>query len=270
LRIEPLNPLAVKLIQITDSHLEEQVGGLLLGLNTDDSLQAVISLIAEEHPDVDLLLATGDISNCGSEVSYQRFRSLTAGLAAHALWLPGNHDLNESMRTVIGAGEELGGEADVSSWKILMLDSSVDGEVGGRFSEDQLQSLRTNLEESKDRHVLICLHHHPIKIGCEWLDTQKVSNADQFLEVLDNFEHVRGVLWGHIHQEVDQQRNGVRFMATPSSCVQFAPNSPEFKLDLLPPGYRCLELFPDGTIETGVSRASDFPVNIDMEESQGY
>jgi Icc protein len=97
-----------------------------------------------------------------------------------------------------------------------------------------------------------------------------VSNADQFFEVLDSFEHVRGVLWGHIHQVIDQQRNGVRFMASPSSCIQFAPNSPEFKLDLLPPGYRWLELSPDGTIETGVSRAFDFTVNIDVNDSKGY
>jgi Icc protein len=270
LRIEPLNPLAIKLIQITDSHLEEQVDGLLLGLNTDESLQAVIKLIAEEHCDVDLLLATGDISNCGSAASYQRFRSLTAAVADHTLWLPGNHDSNESMRKVIGEGEELGTEADVSSWKILMLDSSAKGEVGGRFSDDQLQLLRKNLEQSEGSHVLICLHHHPINIGCDWLDTQKVSNADQFFEVLDSFEHVRGVLWGHIHQVIDQQRNGVRFMASPSSCIQFAPNSPEFKLDLLPPGYRWLELSPDGTIETGVSRAFDFTVNIDVNDSKGY
>lgn len=270
MRIEPLNPLAIKLIQITDSHLGEEGGGQLFDLNTDDSLQAVIKLVAEEHPDVDLLLATGDISNCGSEASYRRFRSLTAGVADHSLWLPGNHDLNESMRKVIGKGEELDAQAQVSSWQVLMLDSSVEGEVGGRFSADQLQLLKINLQQSEGSHVLVCLHHHPINVGCDWLDTQRVSNADQFFEVLDSFDHVRGVLWGHVHQMIDRQRNGVQFMASPSSCYQFAPNSSDFKIDRLPPGYRWLELLPDGRIETGVSRVVDFTDNNVVLESRGY
>jgi len=270
LRIEPNNPLAIKLIQITDSHLEAQAGGQLLGLNTDDSLRAVVGLIAEEHPQVDLLLATGDISNCGSTSSYRRFQSLTDNLAKHTLWLPGNHDLNDAMGEAIGNGEELDGSADIACWKVLTLDSSVEGEVGGHLSAEQLNILRQELQNSIGSHVLICLHHHPILIGCDWLDTQRVSNADQFFEVLDAFDHIRGVLWGHIHQPIDQRRKGVRLMATPSSCIQFAPNSAEFKLDRQSPGYRWLTLLPDGAIETGISRASDFSVTIDVDGSRGY
>jgi len=58
-------------------------------------------------------------------------------------------------------------------------------------------------------------------------------------------------------------------MASPSTCVQFAPGSMNFRADDRPPGYRWLELHRDGRIDTGVSRVTDedFPVDLD---SGGY
>ena len=47
---------------------------------------------------------------------------------------------------------------------------------------------------------------------------------------------------------------GVKLMSSPSTCIQFAPLSKEFKIDALSPGYRWLELFDDGAISTGVQR----------------
>jgi 3',5'-cyclic-AMP phosphodiesterase len=55
-----------------------------------------------------------------------------------------------------------------------------------------------------------------------------------------------------VHQALDQFINGVRFMASPATCTQFLPRSADFALDARPPGYRVLELMPDGTIVTEV------------------
>ena len=42
------------------------------------------------------------------------------------------------------------------------------------------------------------------------------------------------------------------FLATPATCVQCKPGTPEPQVDERPPGYRWLELHPDGRIETRV------------------
>ena len=63
---------------------------------------------------------------------------------------------------------------------------------------------------------------------------------------------VRGVLWGHVHQELDLTRKGIRYMATPATCSQFLPGSDDFALDTRPPGYRTLQLSSDGSIHTEV------------------
>ena len=261
------NP-TLQLLQITDSHLGEQVGERLLNLDTDESLQAVLDLIASEQADCDLLLATGDLANHASLAAYQRFQGLTKHIAPDVLWLPGNHDDPDLMAQALG--EPMVKTAHLGNWSIIMLDSTARGEVGGSFSEQELSFLAQQLTAAGDNYVLVCLHHHPIDIGCAWLDEQRVSNADAFFKVLDSSSQVRGVLWGHVHQQIDTQRNGVQLMATPSSCIQFAPNSERFKLDRQNPGYRWLKLHHDGVIETGISRVKGVSFDIQYDNSEGY
>ena len=81
---------------------------------------------------------------------------------------------------------------------------------------------------------------------------------------------MRGVLWGHIHQEVDQLRNNVRLLASPSTCVQFAPNNKDFKLDRLSPGYRWLQLHADGRVETALERVTAVEFDINFDHTDGY
>ena len=73
----------------------------------------------------------------------------------------------------------------------------------------------------------------------------------------------------HVHQEIDRQRNGVRLLASPSTCVQFAAGCENFKADDQPPGYRWLELHSDGRIETAVSRVRDIHFEVELD-SGGY
>ncbi len=259
----------VRIVQITDSHLGEKPGDGLLGMDTGESLQHVINLVKSERPQVDLLLATGDIANSGRIESYKRFAQMTGGIADHALWLPGNHDLVEPMRAAIDGGTHMDAVADVSNWRIIMVNSKIPGEVGGAIAEAELTFLREQLQNSRAEHVMVCLHHHPINIDCEWLDEQRVSNADAFFSVLAEFDTVRAVLWGHIHQQIDQWRGDVKLMSTPSTCIQFAPLQPSFKLDRLNPGYRWLELHIDGSISTSVSRI-DETFDIDYDYTGGY
>lgn len=74
---------------------------------------------------------------------------------------------------------------------------------------------------------------------------------------------------GHIHQEFDQQRGNLRLLASPSTCVQFAPGSEEFQVSSEAPGYRWLRLYADGTLDTGVSRVTGITFEIDYSV-KGY
>ena len=261
----------VQLVQLTDTHLCQSRGGTLLGMDTDHSLQAVIDQVQQERSGVDVLLGTGDLSDQGARQAYERLQVYFAQIPCASFWLPGNHDDLGQMQAVADTPARLCREIRVSNWQILMLDSQVAGEVGGELGAAELALLDSALQLAQEErlYTLVCLHHQPIPIGCEWLDQQMVADAADFFDVLDRYPGVRGVLWGHVHQQIDQQRNGVILMASPSTCVQFAPGSVDFKADSLAPGYRWLDLHVDGRIETAVSRVQGTTFIVEMD-SGGY
>jgi Icc protein len=49
-------------------------------------------------------------------------------------------------------------------------------------------------------------------------------------------------------------------MATPSTCAQFTPATERCIMDMRPPGYRWLELRPDGSVHTKVEWLQDWAV----------
>jgi Icc protein len=136
-------------------------------------------------------------------------------------------------------------------WRIVLVDSCVLGQAGGRISAQELQRLDAALGES-DRFALVCLHHHPVNMASHWLDAVGVDNADEFFGVLDAHPNVRAISWGHVHQFFDARRHGVRLLATPSTGAQFLPLAHDFAVDSRPPAYRRTTLLTDGTLETEV------------------
>ena len=262
---------SVRIVQLTDTHLCKSQGGTLLGMDTDHSLQAVIDLVKTERPQMDLLLGTGDLSDQGALEAYRRLQQYFAQLTGVHCWLPGNHDDRGNMVAVADHPLRLSREIRLARWQVIMLDSQVPGEVGGELGPGELAFLEESLAAAaaEDLFSLVCLHHQPVKIGCDWLDEQMVVDAPAFFAVLDRFPGVKGVLWGHVHQQVDRRHGDIQLMASPSTCVQFAPGSADFKADSESPGYRWLELHQDGGLETGVSRVQGVSFKVDLD-SGGY
>lgn len=255
----------IKILQITDTHLFADGGGTLLGLNTEQSLQAVIAHAREHHPAARLVLATGDLTHDGSVAAYRRFFAQMDRLGLPVYCLPGNHD---EVKTLAGLGDTgqciSADHARYGNWQFLFLDSTIPGSEGAHFGKPTLRRLQQRLESAPDLHTLVCLHHQPVPTGSDWLDTMALDNAADFFAVIDRHPQVRGILWGHVHQATHVVRNDVQLMSAPSTCIQFLPGSSRFAVDITPPGYRWLDLLPDGRIETGVDRIGEMPDSIDV------
>jgi len=263
---------AVRLLQISDTHLGASDGDALLGINTDQSLQAVLSLAASDGRLADLLLVTGDIAADGDAAAYQRLEHYLEGFTAvdgpPAFWLPGNHDSPDvSTRYPMRFVRAI----EAGAWHIVMLHSQQAGKVGGFLSDEELAILNSAVARAnrEARHLLVALHHPLQPIGCDWLDEQRVANAEQLLSAVADCNKSVVVVSGHVHQATDQVFDKVRLLTAPSTCVQFAPNQVEFKVDQVGPGYRWLELLPNGEVLTDICRvdARLFPANT---ERQGY
>jgi Icc protein len=257
---------ALEVLHITDCHLTKDRGGDLLGMNTYDSLMAVLEHAASQTKSPDYILVTGDIAQDGSVEAYQALKDALSGYSCPISWFPGNHDNRSAMAQV--ATTELVKVQEFGDWRFVLLDSLCEGKVYGTLSDGELSHLESSLSEA-NQNTLVCLHHHPVAIDCEWLDRIGLTNNDEFLDIIDRHDHVQGVLWGHIHQDFFQRRNNKDFLATPSTCIQFKPLSKDFALDEIAPGYRWMTLHEDGKIETEVFRATQFEYTLDMS-SNGY
>jgi Icc protein len=261
---------SVRLIQITDSHLGVRGSESLLGLNTDQSLDDVLQLINREQPEFDAIICTGDIASAGGDSCYYRFVDAVRDYFDAPLgWLPGNHDSAEVMASINMYDPPETRQMRLGNWLIVLLDSSVPGEVYGYLTRSELDFLAQTLSANPELHTLVMLHHQPIPIGSAWIDQYILRNADEFFAVTDRYPQIRAVSWGHVHQDFSAERKGQLMLATPSTCVQFKPRCDEFTVDTAMPGYRWFELHDDGRCETGISRVTDKQYTIDYQ-SAGY
>ena len=259
----------LQLVQITDPHLHASLDGTLLGLTTQFSLDLVLDQIRKEHHGLDVVIGTGDIAQDSSTEAYRRFRSILEGFGCENRWCPGNHDVVENMKEAANGSDLDNPILEIGEWVIVLLNSAVPGKVYGRFADDQLELLENTLNQYSDKHVLVTFHHHPIEMGSVWIDKQRIKNGDDLVALVEKHNNVRAVVWGHVHQETDRIINGVRYISTPSTCVQFTPGKTDFDIDKAAPGYRWFKLHEDGGIETGVSRIEGVDFEIDYSV-KGY
>jgi len=254
-QVTAAEPAVVRLVQITDCHIFATEEECLQGCNTRQSFAAVSNAAIENSAQLDLLLATGDLSQDGTGASYDYLAQKFDDIGVPSFWLPGNHDDIDAIRGHFkGKWIHASKHVLIGGWQIVLLNSTIKGQVYGRVATTQLEFLSRALNAYPDRHALVCLHHQALNCGSKWLDLKGLKDSAQLRARLALHDNIRAVLWGHVHQESDQIIDDILWMSTPSSCVQFKPGSEEFALSSEAPGYRHLSLYADGKIESAVYR----------------
>jgi len=274
--IAPKPPEVVRVLQITDCHLGEHVGEKLAGMDTDASLDYVLEHIDSEQQrasrKAELLVATGDLANHGNTEAYKRLQGKLKNLSIPSAWLPGNHDDIHKMLQVVDE-LQLPGVVFVGNWVIIMLDSTipdrVEGEIG-RVELDRLTAVLSRLPQTC--HIMICVHHQVLPVGSKWLDQQQIADYEPLIKILADEKRLRLVVSGHVHQDSTLRHPDspeVEFITSPSTCIQFAPATRDFKIDSQLPGYRWFDLHADGSFQTGISRVENADLSMDLASS-GY
>ena len=231
-------------------HLFAGSDGELRGTNTQDSLERVLAHYEASEWVAHRVIVTGDLIQDDTAEAYERFRDLLLPLNLRIHCVPGNHDVRDLMRPVCSrppfsycAYEEIG------DWLIVGIDSCITEHAGGEVSPEELERLSDIVLRSPAKHVMVCLHHPPVPMGSKWLDTVGLRNGNDLLERLRTLNRVRVATFGHVHQQYDAEHEGVRIIATPSTCRQFEPGSDDFAVDENPPAYRKITLSSDGSVE---------------------
>jgi len=241
--------------QVTDCHLPADPQQHYRGINPYKNLQVLLQKVKKLKPD--LLLASGDLSEDGSRGSYVALKRLFKPLGLPVFALPGNHDDAELLAEFFPGSPVEGVEvSEHGPWQIIRLNSCLPGKPEGRLSENTLAELENLLMNHTQRPRLIAVHHQPITVGSPWIDKYRLFDPEAFLKLIDQYTGVKAVVWGHVHQVFEADRNGTAMLGGPSSAINAQPGMNRFTADSTGPACRWLELRLDGTIKYGIILAA--------------
>lgn len=248
-------------VQISDTHLFEDPSTRLWGVVPEHHADEVIDAVIAAAPEPELVLVTGDCSGDGSLASYERLREKVSRIKAPACYLPGNHDdaalMAEHLMGRTLDKEKLCFSVDSAGWRFILLDSSVRGEDAGCIGDAQREWLRNALAAAAAKPVIVAVHHNPVPVGSRWLDTMTISDGAALLAILDTAPQVKAVLFGHVHQDFEDYREGTLYASVPSTFFQFKPRSKDFgRDDAHGAGARLVRL-NESTLTTTVLRVGD-------------
>jgi 3',5'-cyclic AMP phosphodiesterase CpdA len=239
--------------QLSDLHVRP-VGLLSNHVSDTNSLtERALRAVAALHPAPDVVLITGDLTECGLPAEYDNFTSiLNRALPRPVYVIPGNHDHRDNFRTALAHLPGVVSDPDYVQYaiedlpaRIVMLDTLVLGRNHGFLSDGQLDWLDRTLAAQPAKPTLIGMHHPPFPVGSKGLDAIALANPGPFQAVIARHPQVRRIVCGHHHRPVIGQCAQAVASVAPSVAHQvelsFAPDHPG-ALTFEPPAFH-LHLF---------------------------
>lgn len=234
--------------QLTDLHLRP------LGLpayrvsETNMMTKRAFDMVAALQPRPDVVLITGDMTDCGLESEYQLLRSLLTRLPMPVFMIPGNHDRRDNLKRVFSDWPTIVSDPDFVQFvvddfpvRLIGLDTVIAGESGGKLCERRLDFLEAALAGS-DRPSIIFLHHPPFECGIVHMDRiSLMEGGERLAEIVRANGKVERILCGHHHRPIETLFGGTICSIAPSVTHQVAfdlSEEHEGALVLEPPAFR--------------------------------
>lgn len=220
--------------QITDVHL---------GFDPDNPaefnrkrLDQVIRHLCDAHNRPDMLLVTGDLVDRGDEESYRRLVSALSPCPFPVWPCLGNHDVRANFLThfphISTADDFVQYEIDTGPLRLLVLDTLEEGRHGGAFCERRAAWLAAKLADDDGRPVIIVMHHPPVEVGIDWMNTHPEEPwVQRFSAVIAGKTQVKALICGHLHRAIVSAWQGTTVAICPSTAPQVALDLAPIDLD---------------------------------------
>jgi Icc protein len=222
--------VTITFLQLSDLHLAPP-GQLLAGIDPIRQMRSVLARINQFDVAPEFIIISGDLTDDGSAESYEVVKEVLQELGAGAtpVFLAlGNHDDRATFRQIV-LGEQCFDHQGpyhhsqlVDELRVIVLDSTIPGDVGGSLGATQLSWLETQLGDPAPQGNLIVLHH-PCRLAApaHHFPAFIVQEAAA-LEVIvaRHRERVVGVLAGHSHQANSAPFGGTLHVTAPAVLCQ--------------------------------------------------
>lgn len=151
----------------------------------------------------DAILVTGDITDHGTAEEYAQARaSLQSELSI--LLCPGNHDERSAYR--VGLLDEDANTApinrvhQVGNAVVVMADSTIPGEPGGKLAPETLDWLRGVLADAPaDAPIFVAFHHPPTRLFSPIVDSMQLVDDGALADLVRGDDRIVALLCGHAH-----------------------------------------------------------------------
>ncbi|MCF8533783.1 MAG: phosphodiesterase [Reyranella sp.] len=255
--------------QITDMHVRPR-GKIAYGrVDTNAMLGAAVAALEALPRKPDVVIASGDLTDCGLAEEYEVLRDLLGPLSMPVYLIPGNHDRRAEMHAAFASDGYLGNEDGFLHYvvenhplRLIGLDTVIPGHGHGEMCPARLSWLADRLAEAPSRPTLIFMHHPPFRSGLVDMDAINCRNGNAMAEVVARFPNVERVVCGHHHRPITTRWAGTIGSVAPSTAHQVTldllahGNPASFSME--PPGLH-LHLWSAGTgIVTHTVHVGDF------------
>lgn len=199
------------LAQLTDTHITDPDGETSETLvDNNERLAMAVERLGQETVPPDAVVATGDLTDHGTEAEMELLAELLAPLSIPVLALPGNHDVRATFREAFdqpwASDTHLSWAVDVGSGDdavhLIGLDTVDPGSHGGMFDEERQAWLAAALDAAADRPTIIAMHHPPFLTGIHWMDALGLQRMDDFAATVAGRPNVVRILCGHVHRPI--------------------------------------------------------------------
>ena len=219
----------MKFVVLSDLHLAAP-GQPVNGLDTGARTAEAVSVIGRDHADAAFVLLAGDIADRGEVAAYHQLRDLLAPLPMPVHMTLGNHDDRRAFLSVFGAERDdpegrVSEVIDAGGHRIILLDTTEPGLVGGRLCPGRLDWLAARLDEARELPVILVQHHHANPLSLP-VDSIILENAADYLAVLQRHPEVRQVIAGHVHLPSASVWRGIPMTTLAGSHYSVSPHVP--------------------------------------------
>lgn len=234
--------------QLTDLHLRPPGMPAYRVSETNMMTERAFDAVAALVPRPDVMLITGDMTDCGLDSEYELLRKLLTRLPMPVFMVPGNHDRRDNLKKIFGDWPTIVADPDFVQFaiedfpvRLIALDTVIPGESGGMLCERRLAFLEQALAVS-DRPSIIFMHHPPFDCGIVHMDRIRlIEGAERLAEIVRKSGHVERILCGHHHRPIETLFGGTIASIAPSVTHQVAFDlraDHEGALTLEPPAFR--------------------------------
>jgi len=210
---DSLRSMTLRILHLSDTHLLGDAEARHNGVDTTAALDRVLAR-AGQIEGIDLVVASGDLSEDGSVAAYEKLRDrvepFAAARGAQTAYVMGNHDLRDGFERVLG---ERDGVLEAGGFRVIRLDTAVPGAGYGELFPEQLDWLRAQLATAASGTIVV-MHHAPVPAWSALLRALELQGAADVLSVLSAGD-VRLVLSGHYHHSVATWAGGIPVIIAP-------------------------------------------------------